>query len=333
MRRMLVRATTKSYTQLLAELVATLRVAPRAESGDVIEGWLRGQSGINSYWPDDDELRRELASLLAYRRLGRGRLRMVLEAIEDHLRGWVGDAHGLGEQRVVRSELAIEHVLPRKWQTHWALPPGVNERERDSLLHTLGNLTLLGKRLNAGVSNGPWKAATGKGKREALEEHDVLLLNRQLLQSAKDAWTDADIRARTKALTEIILKIWPVPTGHRSSFAEERVATHRKVEVVDLIGAGFLSPGATLHVRRKKHRDRTATVLQDGSLDVNGTVYPTLSAAAIGISGKTENGWYFFGVEEVGKRVRLRDLRDRLLERLAGGEDDDEDDGDDDDDE
>src|SRR5690606_29454402 len=141
-RRMLVRATTKNYNQVVAELVGLLRQSDRSNAGDVIETWLASQSSGSRYWPDDAEVREELTSLLAYRRLGRGRLRMVLEAIEDYRRGWRDGKPGLGEERVARGTLAIEHVMPRKWHTHWPLN-GAQEAERDRALHTLGNLTLL----------------------------------------------------------------------------------------------------------------------------------------------------------------------------------------------
>lgn len=74
-RRMLVRATTKNYNQVVAELVAQLRRSDRRSAGDTIEGHLAGQKSGSRYWPDDAEIRRELGELLAYRRLGRGRLR------------------------------------------------------------------------------------------------------------------------------------------------------------------------------------------------------------------------------------------------------------------
>ena len=128
-RRMLVRATTKNYNQVVAELVAQVRKSDRANAGDVIENYLAGQSSGSRYWPDDAEIREELGALLAYRRLGRGRLRMVLEAIEDHLRGWRNGKPGLGEERVARGKLAIEHVMPRKWLTHWPLQDGRTARQ------------------------------------------------------------------------------------------------------------------------------------------------------------------------------------------------------------
>jgi uncharacterized protein DUF1524 len=182
-RRMLVRATTKGYNQVVSELITLLRKGDRMQAGEVVEIHLASQTSESRYWPDDDEIREELRAIRAYRRLGRGRLRMVLEAIEDYQRGWKGKEQGLGGERVARGKYAIEHVMPRKWVTHWPLPTDSrSEADRDHLIHTLGNLTLLTGKLNAKVSNGPWLGAGGK--REGLEGHDVLLLNRELLRRA-----------------------------------------------------------------------------------------------------------------------------------------------------
>jgi Protein of unknown function (DUF1524) len=133
-RRMLVRATTKSYSQVVAELVALVRKSDPASVGDVIENHLARQSSASRYWPDDAELQEELGGLLAYRRLGRGQLRMVLEAVEDHLRGWRTGKAALGEEGVARGKLAIEHVMPKKWHTHWPLQEGRTEADRDRII-------------------------------------------------------------------------------------------------------------------------------------------------------------------------------------------------------
>lgn len=71
-RRMIVRATSKSYTQVMAELITQVRKAGRTSAGDVIEQYFAAQSGAGRYWPDDEELRHQLATLPAYRRLSRG---------------------------------------------------------------------------------------------------------------------------------------------------------------------------------------------------------------------------------------------------------------------
>src|SRR5690606_9006821 len=82
-RRMLVRATSKSYNKLLADLVSVIRAASPGSVGDKVRGFLASQSSEVGYWPDDDEVRNELATLPIYRKLSRARLRMVLESIED----------------------------------------------------------------------------------------------------------------------------------------------------------------------------------------------------------------------------------------------------------
>jgi hypothetical protein len=223
---------------------------------------------------------------------------MILEAIEDYRRGWKGNEEGLGGERVTRGRYAIEHIMPRKWQAHWPPSPGTSsESGREQLIHTLGNLTLLTSRLNAKVSNGPWSV-----KRVALKDHDVLKLNMDLLDVAGSAWSEDDIRARTERLVDIVIKIWPVPEGHRSSFATGIDRPRRRIEVSDLISSGLLDVGATLYARRKRQSHRTATVLADGRIDVDGVAYASPSAAAGAISGGSENGWWFFLVSPDSRR-------------------------------
>ena len=320
-RRMLVRATTKPYAQIVADLVTHLRKGDRQRCGDITERFLAEQKGVSRYWPDDDELRVELRPLLAYRRLGRSRLRMVLEAVEDFQRGWKDGQPGLGGERVARGTYAIEHVMPRKWTTHWPLANGVNSEERDRIIHVLGNLTLLTSKLNSKVSHGPWGGVGGK--REALQKHDVLLMNRDLLKRAESAWTDEAIRSRTEELTKIIIKIWPVPEGHRAGFSSQKARPHRRLDLGDLINAGSLEPGMTLYPRRKRFADRIATLLPDGRVDVDGETFSAPSPAAVSITGKATNGWWFFLVDQSARRS-LKDVLRDYVETLAVDVDDDD---------
>jgi len=324
-RRMLVRATTKNYNQVVAELVARLRESDRAKAGDVVESYFASQSSGSRYWPDDAELLEELAGLLAYRRLGRGRLRMVLEAIEDHRRGWRDGKPGLGDERVARGSLAIEHVMPRKWLANWPLD-GHDEAERDRTIHTLGNLTLLTHKLNSKQSNGPWLGKAGK--REGLEAHDVLFLNRDLLKKADDKWTDDGIAVRTKELSEAIIHIWPVPPGHKSGFSPDRKPRLRKkVHLSDLINAGVLTPGMMLFPVRKKYDNKVATLLPDGKVEVDGIAYASPSDAATALAGKRTGGWWFFLTDQAS-RTSLRKIRRDYVNAMAVDEEDDESDDD-----
>jgi hypothetical protein len=317
-RRMLVRATTKSYGQVVAELISRLQGEARLAAGDTIERYFSDQSGANRYWPDDGEVRDELSTLLAYRRMGRGRLRMVLEAVEDYQRGWRNGKDGLGGERVARGKLVIEHVMPRKWQTNWPLTNG-DEAERDRLVHTLGNLTLLTGRLNSKVSNGPWLGAGGK--RDALQGHDVFLLNRALVDQRE--WSDDAIRKRTTSLIDDILRIWPVPHGHKSGFVQDKPQRRRRIQLIDLLNGGVLEAGMPLYPRRKKFADRIATLLSDGRVDVDGEAFPTPGAAARKIAGKGENGWWFFLVDR-SARISLRDVWRKYVDALAVDAEDDD---------
>lgn len=319
-RRMLVRATTKSYTQVVSELITLLWSSERKKSGDIVENFFVNQRSGSRYWPGNDEVRRELRLLPAYRRYSRARLRMVLEAIEDYERGWRDGQVGLGGQRVARSQYAIEHVMPRKWDAHWPLPPGMHrDSEREELIHTIGNLTLLTGKLNSKVSNGPWLGEGGK--RQGLEGHDVLLLNRELLKEARDAWTEENIIRRSERLAETIIAIWPVPDGHNPHVVTEKSRPRPKVVLSDLIGAGWLQPGMPLFPRRKKFSDRVATLLPDGRIDVGGNPFTKPSAAAAAITGKRTNGMRFFLVTQSPRRS-LRDVWKDYVEALSVDADD-----------
>lgn len=192
----------------------------------------------------------------------------------------------------------------------------------------VGNLTLLTQRLNSTVSNRPWAPPGGEGKRLVLQQIDVLMLNRRLLDSAGPEWTHVAIRERTRALTNTILQIWPVPEGHRSGYGQGPSVVTRPVDLLDLVSAGLLQPGAILFVRRGKHKKRTATVLQDGQIDVDGKVYQTPSGAAVAIAGSVRNGWGFFTIDPERKKT-LRDLSEQYVEQASDLEVDDSEDDDD----
>jgi hypothetical protein len=325
-RRMLVRATTKNYNQVVAELIRDLQAGDRGSSGDHIESFLSKQTSASRYWPDDQELIDELTPLPAYDRLGRGRLRMVLEAVEDHVRGWCSGRQGIGGERVARGEFAIEHVMPRKWHTHWPQDDGHDDADRDRINNTLGNLTLLTGRMNSRVSNGPWLGVSGK--RQELERSDVLLLNRELIKRAGDRWTDEAVRNRTQEMIRRIIEIWPAPPGHKAGVARERPRLRRKILLSDLIAGGALEPGLQLYPQRKQFRHRVATLLADGSIEVDGEAFPRPSDAASAIVGKRMSGWWFF-LTDVSSGRSLRDVRRDYVDSMAVDSQDDESDDDD----
>src|SRR5690606_28671556 len=126
------------------------------------------------------ELRAHLSVDPIYTSLRRARLRMVLEAIENHRRG------SLAEEDVPTGKLHIEHVLPQAWPENWPLPESASPMagaQRDIVKHRLGNLTLLTQQLNSAQSNSAWTH-----KRALLVDHSVLKMNKELWES--DAWDE-----------------------------------------------------------------------------------------------------------------------------------------------
>lgn len=322
-RRMLVRATTRAYNKVIAELITQLKKSTRELAGTAIETYFAGQHVATSYWPDDAELRGELRTLAAYRRLRRPRLRMVLEAIEDHLRGFGNDRSGLVGEHVPRAKYTIEHILPQTWTpSNWPLPQGTSELDRQRLVDTIGNLTLVTSKLNSKVSNGSWLG--NPGKKRGMEEHDVLFLNKRLLQTAGDTWNEAQIVQRCDTLAGLIAQIWPIPEGHHSEFGHDKALPHYEVRLADLVASGLLASGTHLTPRKKEHAHKQVAVLTDGRLDVDGTIYDSPSGAAHALTGRPTNGWWFFFVDPASKKT-LRGVRSDYLDSLAEEAEDEDD--------
>ncbi|GAA4530463.1 DUF262 domain-containing protein [Chelativorans composti] len=317
-RRMLIRATAKNYNKIMAEVVSVIRNALVDQVGETVREYFSSQRSEVAYWPDDEEVRRELETMPAYRKLSRARLRMVLEAIEDHWRGWIPGQMSAAGMRIRRGSYVIEHLMPQAWAKHWPLPPGESEADRDARIHRLGNLTLLTKKLNSTVSNGPWLGAAGKASH--LQEKDVVLLNSKLLKEySLKQWDEAGIDARTKQMVETILAIWPVPPCHKVRIEHEPLDTSITVEIADLIGAGLLAPGQVLYSQPGKYGGRTGAILSDGRVEVDGKVFESPSSAAIHVCQKPTNGWHFWRLDQSGSRP-LTEVRAAYL-RVVSPED------------
>ena len=207
-RRLLCRMTTKSYNDLFLELLKRLKAAGPGQIAETLMTYLGDQTADSRLWPSDHHLQGALLDLPLYRLLTRGRLRMVLEALEDKLRSPKSE-----EEHVPRGTLTIEHILPQQWQAHWPLLTEHDrverEIERDRVLHSLGNLTLVNTHLNPALSHGPWTK-----KRAELGVHSVLQLNKQLLDGwGEETFAESEIRARGKILAELVTAIWANPVG------------------------------------------------------------------------------------------------------------------------
>ena len=198
-RRMVCQLSTRGYGRFFIDLLPCLEGESQAVS---VREYLEAGDSENRRWPNDLEFREAWERTPLYTKLMRARLRILLEAVERELFTEKSEKLQFGEK------LTIEHIMPQHWHGNWPLPddkPKVEaELEREKLLHTVGNLTLLTKKLNPSVSNAGWQK-----KKAAIESRSGLAMNRSIIK--EEAWTDEQIVKRGQQLFELARSIWKRP--------------------------------------------------------------------------------------------------------------------------
>jgi hypothetical protein len=218
-RRTLLRWTMKDINRMVVSLLQEIAGRPLETVGDATVDYLARQTADARAWPSDEQIMKELPDVRLYGNLKQQRLRAILSALELKLRT------ARHEEVTLPEKLDIEHVMPRGWRIHWG--DGVREdakqsADRDRTINTLGNLTLVTRKLNAALSNRPWTdgeaavvAPTGKdaglGKRSLVGRYSVLVLNKEIVDGHPERWTEADIRRRSEELAEVVTRTWPCP--------------------------------------------------------------------------------------------------------------------------
>ena len=85
-RRMVCRNTTKDYNRLALDLVSELDGCGPEDADRAVVQFFSGQQADSRRWPTDEDLEDACSSLPLYRLLTRGRLRLVLEGVEEQYR-------------------------------------------------------------------------------------------------------------------------------------------------------------------------------------------------------------------------------------------------------
>lgn len=219
-RRTLLQLTSKDMNKLIVALLKSLDGVPLENAGAAIHRFLSQQTATTRAWPSDAEFVAKIPELRMYRNIKQGRIAVVLSAVEEHKRQLDAKYGAVS----LPPNLTLEHVMPQKWREHWASESELTSEEsaeRDFLVHTLGNLTLVTQALNSSLSNRPWtdSAAEGlsgggqesKGKRSILSAFNLIVLNKEILDEHPTAWSADDIVDRSRRLAEAITSVWPGP--------------------------------------------------------------------------------------------------------------------------
>lgn len=306
-RRQLLRLSGSGLGRIVADVIAAYSTAPRSDLAERVIGHLARLNVTTTYWPGDEELRRALAIEAAYSRFPRGRLRMILEAAEDHFRAETG------QPQIERKGYPIEHLLPRSWKETWPVGTPDEAEFRQAHVHLLGNLTLLTSSLNSKVSNGPWPT-----KRSALQDHNTITLTgRVIKRTEQEDWDEELIDERTKVLVDVLLRLWPVPEGHHGKVVDPQTKAGDWVELKHLMEGGFLTAGDRVVATHRDYKGTEGVLTADGAINLDGKRYTTPSAAARALRKRATNGWYFWAVAD-GRR--LRDVRTEFQNSMPADE-------------
>ncbi len=299
LRRDICGLTTKNYNRFFASLIPRLRTCD-GDKVDELSAYLSSRLSDMDRWPDDTEWERSWIMREQYRSARQPRLRYILETVER------AKHTAKTEDIQIRSILTIEHIMPQKWQTNWALPgmegvaeadygPDLSERirARNSIVNTIGNLTLITSSLNSSVSNG-----NSSVKMPALRTFTALALNRELQEF--ELWDESTIRRRGAALFELARTIWSAPK-------RAKALIHGVDEDSSLMSGRSPLPSNGSHCRfTYAGNEYTATVV-DGAIVIAGIEgrHGSFSAASKAVSGTSRNGWNDWYIQEQGRSWTL----------------------------
>jgi hypothetical protein len=214
---------TKAYNRVFLSIAAGVK--KNGVTSKVLREHLSSLSGDSSIWPGDEAFSAAFLTRTGYYSLSQSRVLHILRRLNESFYS------SRSEQVSIQSDLWVEHLMPQKWQQHWPLADGTKgltalERltvepgeprytasaERDTLVQSIGNLTLLTQQLNISISNGPWA-----DKRKKIAEHSVLPLNQ--LVANLEVWDESGIKSRAQDLLNRALIIWPGPSDLKTAAA------------------------------------------------------------------------------------------------------------------
>ena len=213
-RRALCDLTVKNYNIAFIEFASYLRQKGISVENFSAAAELRKNSDAAKF-PTDVELRAAVLERAQYGKVRINRLRLILEELE------LASRDKFSAINALQPGLTVEHIMPQQWERGWPLPSGrfapadagsaVDEAManeiivRQSMIHTLGNLSLLTPPANASAGN-----ANFEGKKMRLRD-SLLRINSDVANSAR--WQETEIRTRAEKLANLAVRVWPAPPG------------------------------------------------------------------------------------------------------------------------
>lgn len=198
MRRVVVHASTKNYNNLFTSLILN-----KVLDSQTLISRLKGNGDATTYCPDDSELKIGFESSKLVNLQSKG----IIYLIESKIRPDNSSTALLGF-----NNYSLEHLMPKKWRNNWGSCASEDEeKKRDSILLTLGNLAIISQALNASIRDAAWnvkKIGKGQNKPGLLLCASGLCTLHNVLQ--KNIWDESEIENRADWLLTQAKNIWKI---------------------------------------------------------------------------------------------------------------------------
>lgn len=214
MRRAILNLSNKNLNRIFLGLASNLKVNGISLSN--VNDYLSTKTGESGMWPTDEQFLKGWTTAQIYNTMSQGLIiHMFL-----HLNNAMSTAKN---EKVETTYLTVEHLMPYQWEEYWPLPDGskgmtYNElydaeegderaeatKFRNSMVQTIGNLTIIPGSLNSAIQNKPWNV-----KKEELQKYSLLAINQRLW--GLDEWNEITIEHRSEEIFELARHIWGPP--------------------------------------------------------------------------------------------------------------------------
>ena len=199
-RRNVCRLTTKNYNLLFIQMANKLKEALKADgaiNAESLASIIRDYTEDTNRMPSDAEFETAFGS----QRLSNQNAREILFVV-----ALCQVSTGLADvPKLSLGNYSVEHMMPVKWHANW-MDREMNDlemAERDRKLKTLGNLTLVTKRLNSKMQNAAWSV-----KKRVLRDNSSLPMTVSYVDAEK--WDEAAIQQRGLDLFDVAKRVWPL---------------------------------------------------------------------------------------------------------------------------
>ena len=198
MRRMVCQWPTKNYNRLFSEKLILNRVLTR----EAMRQTLFEENSSDNRMPSDEEVKEAFHTKELINKYSAG----VLYMIESRIR----DRDKQSTTLLGLKKYSLEHMMPKKWRNHWNYDGATEaeKKERDHILLTLGNLTIITQSLNISVRDDSWEEKKkGNNSTGGLEKYSkgIETVSEYLNYPV---WDENTISERADYLAEKALEIW-----------------------------------------------------------------------------------------------------------------------------